>query len=331
MGKYDDTVTYLLKTYFATGYIPDGDNFADVIEAIRDGIQEHEHSPDGGAGSGTGDASMATGTLLLPDARVPIEEDEEIGEGDTGWVDINLSEYLHGSASRALLLIEAEATGAESTLSFRKKGMSSAMYSVKLNPNDYPRPFYVHCGVDSSRTLQRSVVVGEGGSLTMTTWIIAREKFVAHTRQLFLPATGHTNGTPGGSASRPWIEFTDGKEQYTCVTMRVPSDYLSLDKIEIVWYSPAPTGNMFWRPYATWSLKGEKIARWTKDAGYGATPTAGANKINVQEPATPFNPAPLGCGHYLGLSINRHAGRDQDTLNTYVRFLGFLFTYTSTG
>lgn len=62
MGKFTDAVRAALKGYFETGDVPTASQYADLMDKIQDGIQEHDHKSTGGAGSGTGDAGQVSGS-----------------------------------------------------------------------------------------------------------------------------------------------------------------------------------------------------------------------------------------------------------------------------
>ena len=56
MSKVTDARIAAIKALFETGDRLTEDNFADLIDAIQEAAQEHQHVSGGGAGSGTGDA-----------------------------------------------------------------------------------------------------------------------------------------------------------------------------------------------------------------------------------------------------------------------------------
>lgn len=56
--KFNATQVANQKANFKDGDRPTGANFAALIQAIADGLQEHDHKAAGGAGSGTGDAGI---------------------------------------------------------------------------------------------------------------------------------------------------------------------------------------------------------------------------------------------------------------------------------
>lgn len=65
MSKFTDAIKAGLKAYFETGDTPTEAQFAEWIDAIQNGIEEHQHASAGGAASGTGDAAQIGPTALL--------------------------------------------------------------------------------------------------------------------------------------------------------------------------------------------------------------------------------------------------------------------------
>ncbi|MBC8264174.1 MAG: hypothetical protein H8E47_08645 [Anaerolineales bacterium] len=57
MSKVTDARIAAIKALFGTGHTLEEDNFADLVDAIQEAAQEHEHVSGGGAGSGTGNAA----------------------------------------------------------------------------------------------------------------------------------------------------------------------------------------------------------------------------------------------------------------------------------
>ena len=68
MAKFADAMVATLKALFETGDKPTEQNYADWIEAIQAGIEEHEHASTGGPGEGTGDAGPVVNVLSGLDA-----------------------------------------------------------------------------------------------------------------------------------------------------------------------------------------------------------------------------------------------------------------------
>lgn len=56
MAKVSDVRVDELEAQFQTGKRPPQESYWDIFKAIQEAAQEHEHVPDGGPGSGTGDA-----------------------------------------------------------------------------------------------------------------------------------------------------------------------------------------------------------------------------------------------------------------------------------
>lgn len=60
MSKVTDERIVAIKALFGTGHKLQEGNFADLIDAIQEAAQEHQHVSGGGAGSGTGNAGPIT-------------------------------------------------------------------------------------------------------------------------------------------------------------------------------------------------------------------------------------------------------------------------------
>jgi hypothetical protein len=71
VSKVDDTRTTDLKASFELGDLQTEQKFADLITAIAEAAQEHEHISGGGAGSGTGDAAPIANVQHGPPASLP--------------------------------------------------------------------------------------------------------------------------------------------------------------------------------------------------------------------------------------------------------------------
>ena len=63
MAKVTDVVVAALQAYFEQGDKPIEAQYSEVILAIQEAAQDHEHTPSGGTGTGTGDAG-AVGYLV---------------------------------------------------------------------------------------------------------------------------------------------------------------------------------------------------------------------------------------------------------------------------
>jgi hypothetical protein len=85
MSKFTQAVVDNIKARFESGDIPTGADFTAWIQDIADGIEAHEHTAEGGPGSGTGDASavpVAThgnekhSSAYITGADVPVNESD---------------------------------------------------------------------------------------------------------------------------------------------------------------------------------------------------------------------------------------------------------------
>lgn len=70
MSKFTNAIKAGLKAYFETGDTPTEAQFAEWIDAIQNGIEEHEHAAAGGPASGTGDAAQIAAAALLTNLKV---------------------------------------------------------------------------------------------------------------------------------------------------------------------------------------------------------------------------------------------------------------------
>ena len=61
MAKVDATLIAAIKEYFEAGDKLSETGFNTLIDAIAQAAEDHAHTPTGGSGSGTGDASPVTG------------------------------------------------------------------------------------------------------------------------------------------------------------------------------------------------------------------------------------------------------------------------------
>jgi len=57
VAKVTDERVLALEAFFDTGDKPTEVQYADLIAAVQEAAQDHEHNAAGGSGSGTGDAS----------------------------------------------------------------------------------------------------------------------------------------------------------------------------------------------------------------------------------------------------------------------------------
>lgn len=100
MSKVTDAVKAAILAKFENGDVPDGTDFSNLITAIQEAAQDHEHNAEGGSGSGTGDASQVAwdgGISGKPSTYAPSTHnhddryftetehlDESAGAGDAG-------------------------------------------------------------------------------------------------------------------------------------------------------------------------------------------------------------------------------------------------------
>lgn len=144
---------------------------------------------------------------------------------------------------------------------------------------------------------------------------------------IFIPAYGYTTGEYGISLSFHHVQMADGVEKVAYFDFIVPQDFDTFVSVEAVWFSLAEEGDMYWKLSASWAAKEEALDKHTEDTGYDTTATGGMNIVNVQEHASPLTMASLSAGDLVGIEFSRDASHEDDTLDTYVKLLGLLFTY----
>jgi len=167
MAKFDANVYAALRTYFEKGRITSDEFFAAWVQAIRDGLQEHEHLTAGGRHSGTGDAPPARGTLWLED--LPVQESMLMGlSGDTGWTDVDIRSDLHVLTRGILLSIAPTSTGGDTRFTYRKNKGEQPIFDLTLGDAVPAQAFTLHITLDEDRTFQRRIEAEPGASARLT-------------------------------------------------------------------------------------------------------------------------------------------------------------------
>lgn len=110
-------------------------------------------------------------------------------------------------------------------------------------------------------------------------------------------------------------------------TMKVPLDFVSYTKIEMVWASPAASGNARIKTNAAWAAAGEVGNTHTVAGGYQPPATGGANFINITDATIAL--ANLAVGDVLGFEFIWNAAHANDTLDDVSKVLGIIFTYVA--
>ena len=149
------------------------------------------------------------------------------------------------------------------------------------------------------------------------------------TREVFVPAYGNIGGTPSAQGRFFAIQLTDGADLGFWTTMKVPDDFASFTKVELVWVSTAAAGNMRWFFDVEYAAATEARNTHTDFPAVGETATGGTNILNVQESVNPLTLANLAQGDYIGIYMQRVGTHINDTLNAHVYVIGVLFTYTA--
>ncbi len=156
------------------------------------------------------------------------------------------------------------------------------------------------------------------------------ERHTDVTRELILIATsGFITATPANINNYGVLNFPDGQAKSVWFSFKIPDGFVSFSKIEAIWSSPAASGNLRWAVKATYAAAGEAKDTHSDAPSVGETATAGAGKLNVQEPKNTITLSNIATGDYVGLKFVRDAVSALDTLNTFVYLYCLVFTYTA--
>ena len=137
-------------------------------------------------------------------------------------------------------------------------------------------------------------------------------------------------GTLGSITDTPCLQGDANSDQPRFVmSISVPSDFVAFIKLEALWASVAPAGNMYWQLRAYFRTCSEDMNSNYEAPGYGVTPTVGADKLNCTEPEHPLTLTGLAKNDIIGTAFYRAGANALDTLNQNVCVFGLLFTYTA--
>ena len=152
------------------------------------------------------------------------------------------------------------------------------------------------------------------------------------TREVFITA-GSMGVQSGTVASRFQYDVIQGganaAEPITRGNIKVPDDFVSFTKLELIWAASVGSGNMRWSFGSNYSASGEAANIHSDLPGEGVTAIGGSDILNVQEPANPLTLSSLASGDYLGITFFRDGAHADDTINVAPSILGFLFTYVA--
>ncbi len=158
------------------------------------------------------------------------------------------------------------------------------------------------------------------------------EKHTNITRTIWLPAIKYGAGvfTATESGTFPVAQGAAAADApYLELSLKVPDDFVSFTKMELLWDSPAAAGNMYWKMNANYAAAGEAENTHTDTPAYGVTATAGANLLNLQQAPNPLTLTNLAAGDYIGFWAYRVGSNALDTLGAVANFYGILFTYVA--
>ncbi|KKL14356.1 hypothetical protein LCGC14_2516480 [marine sediment metagenome] len=129
MSKFTDAIKTTLKSYFEKGDQPSAAQFAAWIDAIQEGIEEHQHLGTGGAGSGTGDAAS-----LMPvvDGATTVGYARSIAANDVGATAKTIIADGTGDVTAilvALVVVEASDGNTDAGFVYVRNNDSTVIYS----------------------------------------------------------------------------------------------------------------------------------------------------------------------------------------------------------
>jgi len=156
------------------------------------------------------------------------------------------------------------------------------------------------------------------------------DKHTDVTRELFLPAAQAIgDGTPQAepTAIVPVRAIVDTSEQVVLFAyFKVPDNFVSFSKVELLWNTGGGGGDMFWSLEAAYGADGQLMTQHQESPAKGATTGTGNGRFNVQEPANSLTLISLAIGDYVALRFKRDGTNGGDTLADVFLF-GILFTY----
>ena len=149
-------------------------------------------------------------------------------------------------------------------------------------------------------------------------------------RELFIPAhAGWMSGTTATYDAHQAVLCGNAVTAGIRISFKVPDDFVSYTKLELIWICAAASGNGVFQGQADWAASGETYNTHTETMAQLTYATGGASKLNVQQFSVPVVFANLAVGDYVGLQWVRAAGHASDTLEDDVYMIGVLFTYVA--
>lgn len=148
-------------------------------------------------------------------------------------------------------------------------------------------------------------------------------------RELFVPSNFYPDGYWSWRGTYHVTHAQDGSARAFYFTFRVPDNFASFTKLELVWTTNTGAHNLYWRLEASFNPVGVSYLENTEDTALGVTQNAGNNLFNVTEHPNPLALVGLDKGWYVGIRFTRRGDLVQDTLDADVGIYGLLFTYAA--
>ena len=136
------------------------------------------------------------------------------------------------------------------------------------------------------------------------------------------------SGVRGASNYHPVVTLADGATKEAYFSFIMPRD-LSVAFMELIWDSPAATGNLYWQVDISSAQKGEVDNARTTGGTAIVTATSGAHLLNYTriDNATGVNTKNLKRDDMVSIRFQRLSGDATDTLGDLVNLYGIKITY----
>ncbi len=154
------------------------------------------------------------------------------------------------------------------------------------------------------------------------------DKHTDVTRELFVPPSTMYTGTPELCGLHPTMALADGATEYATFELKVPDDFVSFIRVDLVWVGITGEVDDDWRAYADfyYCAHGEAYNIHTETKMQNLNVTA-LNITYVTDTTLVLNN--LAIGDFLGGKVGRFGADGADTYTGKIRLLGIVFVYTA--
>lgn len=304
MTKFNDALVAALQNYFETGDKPTEAQYAEWIQAIQDGIEEHTHVSTGGAETGTGDASAVINLQSGLDAS----KSATPAVGDV---------YLATDTDKTYVCFTAEEWSDKAYANNLQSGLDASKSATPAVGDVYIATDAAIMYVCYTANNWTAVGGGNGGS----------QKFV----KCFVPTDGVYFDVMCPELVQvdemffSWMqaEFADGQDHFLYFFFALPACYSQGNiKITVFWISDATEGDVEWFLGLTYRSQGDP---WYGNLGDSevvlTTTNAVAGKINHSIATITDHGADLDM---CVLHVYRNGGGGSDTMEDTANLIGVL-------